>query len=319
MLEVTIRIATLSLFGKEYGRDTPLVRAQENSLASVISPSVIFAQWDIPGAPYRRFLDNVVSLNDETQKIIDACRQHPQGANDLLTTLVKSAPTTGLTDEQIIGHVGVLLAASHETTAFATTVALLLLTQHPAIAADLVEEINGKLRGAEPDAQLLREMPLLDSIVNESLRLLPPAPWTARESVAPSTLLDYEIEPGTELIPSIFHTHRMPEIWPDADHFKPERWSSCNPSPYEFNPFGGGPRMCIGRNFATVGMRLILSTFLSRFRVECTENRVDPCMSITMSFRSGVPVRVFKSDGQWIRNFKAVTGDIRRYVQLNRE
>ena len=131
-------------------------------------------------------------------------------------------------------------------------------------------------------------------------------------------MLGYELEPGTELIPAIFHTQRMPEIWPEPAVFRPERWEAAEPSPYEFNPFGGGPRMCIGRNFAMMEMRLLLSLLLSRFRFEPCAARVDPCVSITMSLRSGLPMRVRKADGEWARGWSPAQGDIRRYVDLPR-
>jgi cytochrome P450 len=320
MKEMTLRIATRSLFGEELGRQDALPIAAERSLAALISPGVILARLDWPGLPYRRFLDNVVALSEAAHRMVQQRREEGASGSDLLSTLIREASSdaAGLSDSDVVGHLGVLLAASHETTAFAISAALFLLSQHPRVANDVVDEVQATLRGGVPGPDQLRAMPLLERVINETLRLLPPAPWTARETSRGTSLLGLELEAGTELIPAIFHTHRMPERWSEPAAFLPERWQGEAPGPYAFNPFGGGPRMCIGRNFALVEMRLVLSLLLSRFRFETRPGRVDPCMSITMSFRSGLPMRLRKADGAWSAGWTAAEGDIHRYVALPR-
>jgi cytochrome P450 len=320
MKEMTLRMATRALFGQELGSGSRLATSARDSFSAVISPGVLAAQLDLPGLPYRRFLDDVVAFSDEGHRLLAERRAEGATGADLLSSLIREADAdaTGLSDRDLVGHAGVLLVAGHETTAFALTVALLLLSQHPQVAAAVADEVQAALRGGVPEAARLRAMPLLEGVILESLRLLPPAPWTARETSRPTTLLGFDLEEGTEVIPAIFHTHRMPELWPEPDAFRPERWAAAAPTPYEFNPFGGGPRMCIGRNFALMEMRLLLALLLGRFRFEPCQARVDPCMSVTMSLRSGLPMRIRKADGAWEQGWAPVRGDIHRYVDLRR-
>ena len=319
MKDITLRIVTRSLFGEELGRASALAIAQEQSLLAMISPGVLAARVDLPGFPYRRFLDHAVTLSQEAHELVARRREEGADGPDVLSTLIRASAgnSDGMTDAQIVGHAGVMMAAGHETTAFACSFVLFLLSQHPAVASDVVDEIKSVLRGATPGPAELRSMPLLENVILEALRLMPPAPWTAREASCQTSILGFDLEPGTELVPSIFHTHRMPEYWPDASAFKPQRWEAPQPSPYEFNPFGGGPRMCIGRNFAMMEMRAILSFLLSRFRFEsCSEVPIQPYVSITMSFQGGLPMRVESADSSWEDGWKPVPGDIHRFVDL---
>lgn len=311
--DITLRCATLSLFGRELGLTSPIAVAAEETLRALISPSVLFAQWDLPGFPYRGLLDNVGKFSEEAHNIVAQRRSEGARGNDLLSILIRQ---TGLSDREVVGHAGVLLAAGHETTAFAITIALFLLAQHPEVASHVAEEVHGTLRGGIPSPDDLRSMPLLERVINESLRLLPPAPWTARETSRRTSVLGYELETGTELVLAIFHTQRMPEIWQEPTCFRPDRWESTTPNPYEFNPFGGGARTCIGRNFAMMEMRLLLSLLLNRFRFELSPTPVDLSVSITMSLTSGLGVRVRKADGNWKRERSPASGNIHRYVTL---
>src|SRR5882757_9548198 len=80
---------------------------------------------------------------------------------------------------------------------------------------------------------------------------------------------------GCEVLVSLYETHRMPEIYDQPDVFDPGRWETIEPSPYEYNPFSTGPRMCIGATFSTVAMKVVLATVLARFRLEFIPQQVD--------------------------------------------
>lgn len=312
--DLTLRIVSMFIFGREFGLDSRLARAQIASLASVISPLVLLAQYDFRGLPYSRFLDNVAILRDESLRIIREQRSSGEQGDGLLAAMMSGEAE--LSDPQIVGHLGVFLAAGHETTAFAISAALLLLALHPDVAHEVAEEVRADSRGGFDDPTQMRRLPALAGVINEVLRLLPPAPWTARETTASTELSGVKIATGTEVIPAIFHTHRLPAIWDEPACFRPHRWRKIRPSPYEFNPFGGGSRICIGRTFAQFEMSLILSTILSRFGFDLVAPTVDPCMSVTMSFRAPLMMRVQKGPNWGTRNV-AAEGGIRRYVHLD--
>src|SRR5690606_3955155 len=129
---------------------------------------------------------------------------------------------------------------------------LFLLSQHPAITAALVEELEGKLRGDAPRVEQLPELPLLDAVVKESMRLFPPVPMNHRLAAEDCEIGGYRVRKGSELVSSIFHPHGLGQGFDDPHRFVPARWGWADPGPYVYNPFGAGPRMCIGSSFATV-------------------------------------------------------------------
>lgn len=322
MMEIALRIATRAFFGEEMSSDSALARAQEASLRALISPGVMTLPFDLPGLPYRRFLDDVVGATDEIRRIVALRRQEGASGSDLLSKLIRAAASDeiGMSDAQVVGHAGVTFAAGHETTANALAWTLFFLAQHPEVAAAAVDEVSSVLRGADPTLADLGELPVLDRAIFESLRLMPPAPWTSREAVRSTELCGYEIERGTEVIVSIYHTHRDPDVWSDARRFEPRRFEACDPNPYEYNPFGGGPRTCIGRRFALTEMRVVLAMLLERFRFEpCPRTPIDPSVSITTSLRHGLPMTLRKPDQDWERGWSRAPGRIHRYVDLRQD
>ena len=321
MMELTLRVATHAFFGEEIGREGSVARTLEASLKTVLSPGVLLAPFDLPGLPYRRFLDNVVEFNREMRRIVARRREEGATGGDVLSALIQAseADDVGLTDSEVVGHASVIFAAGHETTSNALVWMVFFLAQHPEVAAAVTEEIQSVLRGGDPTPGDLKAMPLLERVVLESLRVMPPAPWNTRTTTCDTELLGHQLDAGTEVIASIHHTHRVPDVWPDAARFLPARWETAKPTTYEFNPFGGGARSCPGGSFAMMEMCLVLSVLLSRFRLESSPtDRIDPVVNITMSLRSGMPMRVRSQDGAWEKGWVPVPGDVHRYVELTR-
>ena len=319
MKDISLRVSTQAIFGQEFGRTSRIAATQQDSLAALISPGALLVRLDLPGFPYRRFLDNVNTVINELHALIDECRSEGAEGQDLLSTMIRESDndSTGMTDGEIAGHLGVIMAASHETTAFLCSTALLMLSQHPWIACDLVDDLTNADSSSSDLGAEAKTSRLLDAVINESLRLLPPAPWTSRETTREAEVCGFRIPRNVEVIPSIFHTHRMSEIWPAAAAFQPERWEKAEPTPYEFNPFGGGPRLCIGKNLALMEARTILSFLLARYRFQPVENaKVSPCMSITLDYRHGLPMRIGPPDNEWARYWRPVKGTIHEYVDL---
>ena len=190
-------------------------------------------------------------------------RDKPSGA-DMLSMLLVARDAEGqpLSDVELRDQLMTLLLLGHETTASGLTWALYWLYQHPKILAQLQAELDG----ANPDPVALAQLPYLSAVCKEALRIYPIALIAQPRRVKQSVQLgDYEFEPGAVLIPCIYLAHRRAEAYPDASLFRPERFLESKLSPYEYLPFGGGSRSCIGMALALFEMKLILATLLKQY------------------------------------------------------
>jgi cytochrome P450 len=234
----------------------------------------------------------------------------------MLSMLIAARDEEGrpLDEDELVGHTGVIFAAGHETSTNALAWTLLLLSQHPGVLRDLDDEL-ASLGGGAPGVDDLANLTLLDGVVKESMRLLPPVPLHPRIVALDSELGGHTLPAGSELFLSIFHMHHDPDIFPDPEVFRPRRWETCKPTVYEYNPFSAGPRMCIGAAFATMEIKIVLAVLLSRYRLELpAKSRVDPRVAITMAPAGGLRMTVRPRGGVPARP-EPFEGGVRKLVQ----
>jgi cytochrome P450 len=216
---------------------------------------------------------------------------------------------------ELIGQAVHFFAAANHTTKDSLTWTLFLLAQHPEVMADLHDELHGTLRGGAPTVEQLARLPLLERVIRESLRLLPPVSYYSRGNVEPARLGPYSLRKGTTVVLSHYVTHHMPDLYPQPERFLPDRWRSINPSPYAYLPFGAGPRMCVGATFAMQTLKIALAVILQRFRLEVVPDaRIDRQVTTTLWPRHGLPMRLHRQD----RGFTStpVCGNIHEMVDL---
>jgi cytochrome P450 family 135 len=183
-----------------------------------------------------------------------------EGREDVLSLLLAARHEDGspMADQELRDELMTLLVAGHETTATALAWALERLVRHPAVLDRLVSEVQ-----AEGD-----EGEYLDAVVKETLRLRPVVPAVIRRLKAPMELGGYELPAGVFVSPSIYLTHRRPDIYPDPLAFRPERFLERPAGTYTWIPFGGGVRRCLGASFAQFEMKVVLATVLQHVRLE---------------------------------------------------
>jgi cytochrome P450 len=207
---------------------------------------------------------------------------------DLLTRLFNArheGGDRGLTRRELIDEMLVLLIAGHDTSAAGLAWTLHLLAENPCVLADVQDEIDEVLGGRAPTAEDVPRLRLTRMAFEEALRLYPPAWGQAREAIADDVLCGYPIRKGTLVMPSQWVIHRHPRIWKEPDRFDPLRFTpervAARPR-FAYFPFGGGPRLCIGRTLALLEAPLILAVLLSRFRFHSTESPVelDPTIAL---------------------------------------
>ena len=317
MMRVTLRIATTTLFGADLGEvGLKLGHDLESWSASLRGAAVV--PFDLPGLPYRRWLDLTHEIDTRMVEIIREKRKNPGAGRDMLSMLIEARDEDGgtLSEDDLIGHAEVIFAAGHETSSNALSWTLFLLAQHPRVLADLCDELTGTLHGDAPTFEQLAQLPLLDRVVKESLRLFPPAPLNHRIAARDSELGQYRIAKGTEILSSIYHTHRLAEQYPDPQAFRPERWLGKDPGPYAYNPFSAGPRMCIGATFAMFEIKVVLALLLQRFRLELAPNqRIDRYFGITLAPAGRVMMHVQRPGRAYARR-APVHGSVTTMVEL---
>lgn len=316
--QLTQQIAVKTLFGLDDERQLAQVGGLLRRMLKVSSsPLALLAPVDLPGTPYHRMVRLAEGLEAFMRSLIAQKRATP-GGSDMLAALIQARDEEHdqLSDDELISHAFTLFVAGHETTSNALTWTVFLLNQHPRVAADLLDELDRVLRGDAPTAEQFRSpetLPLLDAVIKESLRLLPPAVIGLRKAAAPCELGGYMIPQGAHVIYSEFITHRLPELYAEPERFKPERWAALDRSLYEYLPFGAGPHMCIGAGFATHELKVVLAMLLQRFRLAVLPG-VTITPNLSMRPTRGMPMRVFAQDRQFAR--VPVGGMINRLVEI---
>jgi cytochrome P450 len=231
--------------------------------------------WKLPlSVPLPRHVEYnraLTVLNEIIYPLITAGREHP--TDDLLGMMLemRDAETgEGMSDRQARDEVVTIFFAGHETTAATLTWAFYLLAQHPEVEARMRAEVQSVLDGRSPTFADLPRLAYMQQVVNEVLRLYPAAYLFAREAVLDDVLDGYLIPAQTLIFISPFVTHRDPKHWPDPERFDPDRFRPeqiASRPRHVYFPFGEGPHVCIGNNFALMEMQLILSMVLQRFRL----------------------------------------------------
>ncbi len=321
MQQVTLRIAAKSLFGEDIGpAGASTGEILHEALALQGSLAMKLMRYDLPGLPWRRYLNLVAQYEQAMKGLLAAKRERGCDEADVLSMLMQvqdEETQEKLSEEELLGHVGVIFIAGHETSANALTWTLFLLSQHPQVMADLLDELDGVLQGDAPTLEQLKSLPLLERVVKESMRVLAPVPWNGRVTAKETELGGYSLPKGTEVFVSISQTHHMSDLFPNPEAFDPSRWETITPTAYEYNPFSAGPRICIGAGFAMMEIKIILAMLLQRYRLEFVpENPIDRAGTIVMRPKHGMTMRVHKQDRQFDAGVGSVTGNIRDMVNL---
>lgn len=321
MQDVTKRIATKTLFGEDIGpggRGTG--QMLQDSLKLLASPMTRLFPYDLPGTNFRKLLGVAKQLQETMREIVARKQATGTDDGDVLSMLIRASKDEGehgLTDDELLAHTGILFAAGHETSANSLTWTLFLLSQHPDVLSDLVDEIHGVLDGDAPTVDHLQRLPLLEHVVKESMRVIPAVPWNGRVTSQATELGGHPLPAGTEVMVSIYETHHMRDLYAEPEAFRPRRWETINPSAYEYNPFSAGPRMCIGATFAMLEIKIILAMLLQRFRLEFVPGQViDRTGQIVLAPRHGVRMKLHAQDRNFRQGVGGVAGNVRDMVQL---
>ncbi|MBD2440395.1 cytochrome P450 [Nostoc sp. FACHB-110] len=203
---------------------------------------------------------------------------------DILSLLISAKDETGeqMTDAELRDELITLLLAGHETTATSMAWALYWIHRQPEVLEKLLQELDAV--GDSPDVTIIARLPYLTAVCNETLRMCPPVMLTFPRIVQePVDLLGHRLETGTVVAGCIYLAHHREDLYPEPQKFKPERFLERQFSPFEFMPFGGGVRVCIGQALALFEMKLVLAKVLSSYQLTLGTRRPEKAGRRTIS------------------------------------
>ncbi|MBD0385433.1 MAG: cytochrome P450 [Nostoc sp. C3-bin3] len=226
-------------------------------------------------SPWGKFLRDRQAIDELLYAEIAERRQRADsGCIDILSLLISSRDEGGqlMTEQELHDQLMVLILGGYETTASAMAWGLYWIHQKPLIREKLLQELD--TLGDSLDPMSISRLPYLSAVCNETLRIHPVIMFSFPRVVQePVELLGHSLEPGTVLLPNIYLTHQREDLYPQPKEFQPERFLKHQFSPYEFLPFGGGVRRCLGETLAIFQMKLVLATALSRYKFALVDQR----------------------------------------------
>ncbi len=275
MMALTLQIVGKTLLNADVKSDAKNVGDALSFLLKAVNvrtrTPVLLPLW-IPIPTHLKIKRSVNTINAVLDKIFEERRNNLSDRYDLLSMLMEARyEDTGepMGNNQLRDEVMTLFVAGHETTANALSWTMYLLTRHPAIMKKCVDEINTSIKKRLPTFSDLRQLPYLTMVIEESMRLYPPAWIIGRKTIQPDKMGNYKMPAGHNVLISPYALHRDKRFWPQPEKFIPERFlpEEIKKRPRNaYLPFGAGPRMCIGNNFAIMEMQLVIALLLQKFR-----------------------------------------------------
>jgi cytochrome P450 len=301
MMRLTRTVVLRALLGADLGPFT----AHVDGAWQIINQEIGESFWSLGltdwlhTAKQRRFLAARQVLQGAVDHVIAERRRSAAGTVDLLSMLMSARDEeTGeaMTDEQLRVEVTTFLLAGQETTSLALTWTWYLLSQHPGARRRLEQEIDTQLGGRLPEYSDLGNLPYTRMVIDESMRLFPPAWAFSRQALGDDELGGFCLPRGWLALVIPYVLHRLPAYWENPDAFDPERFTpertAIRPK-FVYLPFGAGPRQCIGNQFALVEAQLVLATLAREYRLHLApDSRVEAWPLITLRPRFGMPMIV---------------------------
>ena len=301
MMRFTRTVVLRALLGGDLGPFTSRIDQAWVTINEYIGGSfwsLGIADW-FRRAKARQFDEARTVLRDAVDYVITQRRRHPSDSADLLSMLMNARDEDtgeGMTDEQLRVEVTTFLLAGQETTSLALTWTWYLLSQHAGARQRLEHELDTVLDGRAPEYADLATLPYTRMVVDEAMRLYPPAWGFSRQALADDTLGGFRLPRGWLAFVIPYVLHRLPAYWKDPETFDPERFTperSADRPKFAYLPFGAGPRQCIGNQFALIEAQLSVATLAQRYRLRLVEgHRVEPWPLITLRPRFGMPMTI---------------------------
>lgn len=300
MMQLTLHIISQAMFSSDSDEIVNVIESGVNKYQTIVRPSLLdllhFPLW------LARLLapQPTEGIFDEFDRKVDRLltergREPDAEPKDLLARLIAARDSEtggGMTPKEVRDQVVTIFMAGHETTSLALSWTWYLLSQHPAVEAKLHAELAEMLEGRTPANEDVANLRYTRMVVEESMRLFPPAHTFGRQPIADDEILGRHIPADAEVLILPWLVHRKPSLWEDPERFDPERFAperaAARPR-FAYIPFGAGARICIGAAFAMTEAVLILATIAQRYRLRLVPGHpVEPQGLITLRPRYGL-------------------------------
>jgi len=310
MMHLTLEVVAKTLFDKEAtaelgelaeinaigaALDTIMARFDNNGLITLLENAL---NRPLPTPLHFRTQTAVQRLGAIVDGVIAERRTTGVDKGDLLGMFLAACDEAGngMSDQQLRDECKTMFLAGHETTALTLSWTWWQLLRHPEVKTNLQAEVATVLGGRLPTLADLPQLRYTEQVIQESMRLMPPAWMIQREALTDVEIGGYMLPQGAQVGLSQYAIHRDPRWYPEPERFHPERWADDllkRIPKYAYFPFGGGPRLCIGQQFAMMEAVLMLAAMAQRFDFDLLPNqRIVPQPSITMRPKYGLKVRV---------------------------
>ena len=303
MMRLTFRIVGRALFSAKLDEDAHIIDQSVGiALEGVINriQSIIKIPLYVPTRANLKLKKAVRDMDVVVNKIISNRIQSKERVKDLLDTLIYARDEEtgqGLSPKQIRDEVITFLLAGHETTSNALTWTFYLLSEHPEIRKKVIEEVrsnisaNGNITIAD-----LEKLPLTGRVLQESMRLYPPAWIIERTAISDDIIGETKVAAGSLVSICTYAVHHSPILWDDPEKFDPDRFLPENEAKrhnFAYIPFGGGPRVCIGNNFAFTEAMMILACVFSEYEpLLVAGHKVEKEPLVTLRPKYGIKMRL---------------------------
>ncbi|MFQ6329976.1 cytochrome P450 [Nocardia sp. CWNU-33] len=295
LLAVTGRI----LFSIDLSTDTTQVTDAMRAAFAFIMKRVnapVKLPQSFPTPAARRVAHKVGELDDVVRQLIEE-RRGGGDTSDVLTALVRARDEggQGMREEDLLNEIKTLLVAGHESPANALSWACYLLATHPQIQERLASEVRDALGNRTPAFADLGQLGYCRMVIEETMRLYPPAWIVERTPIADDEIGGYQVSAGARVTLCMYYIHRDKRLWDDPAEFRPERFADkevAERHKFAFFPFSGGPRICLGKDMSMTEMVLILAMTVQRFRLELdSAHLVVPLASVNLRPEFGIRIR----------------------------
>jgi cytochrome P450 len=300
MSNLTLQIVSKSLFNVSVSAET------NNFGQAFLQASAFLADYfHMPFPPLficttrnRRFWSALQTMDTIVYEVIRKRRQQQEDVGDMLSILLNAVDENGqrMDDKQLHDEVMTLLLAGHETSANILAWTWYLLAQHPEAQERLHAELDHILAGRIPTVEDLPQLDYTRMVLEEAMRLYPPAWMLMRRAIQDDEIDGYHIPANSYILWSTYFSHRHPDFWEKPEQFYPEHFSaecSANRPRHAYMPFSSGPRICVGNTFAMIEMQLILATIALQYRVsQASGHRVELEPLLTLRPKNGVLISI---------------------------
>jgi cytochrome P450 len=296
--DTTLPLSRDAIMHLVFGEDEPELLAEGrdllDSLRRTSNPLPIFVvrlqqPWFLP---WRRYARAKAEFSAWVRRVLANRRGKDQAGEDVVGYMLAARRPDGMlmSDDEICDELNTILQGGHQTVAAALAWALYELGRHPDVLALLRAELDG--RGPEGDPAQIVKLPYLGAVCDEAIRLHSVIAEVPRLLAEPLQLLGYEIPAGFALVISIAAIHHDPDLYPEPDRFRPERFRERTYSSSEFLPFGGAHRRCLGAQLAEYEMRIALAEAVQRWDFEPAGADRDARRDVALGPKRGAPLRV---------------------------